>query len=381
MTRSNDVRRWPVMFVALALAAMISACDVTPGYAPFDLSEGTVSDEAMEDLLSQAEEAEDQTEDPSDGGGSGPVDLEVVSITVVSDYSPDSDTIDFLETTEYPSAVEVVVRNNGGVDLGQQIRIAVCARHNNPDVYDSPRDSWNSDWDGTLVGFTDISDLAGGSETTVNVSVTFPRSSEIDSSFYLGAWADSQNTVSEENEENNRGGYDALTGSYVLSDGLKLFTLHENRPDIVITEVVTPSTLYAGTSDATATVSIRNDGPAPVQLAFKVAVCMRLGNPDVYDSPKYSWNSDWDGTFAGESQVTGLAAGETKQLVVQLTIPSYWADPPQGYIGVWVDREDVIDEIYLEWSGDGNHNKGGYNANTSSYDPGPYLKYFTLVAN
>ena len=272
------------------------------------------------------------------------------------------------EAETYENGVIATIKNEGTADITTLFKVGVYARHNNPDVYYS-YSYLNA---GTKIGDADVTSLKVGETKKVPIAISIPNDTNIGKNNYIGLWVDCDGNINESNEDNNKGGYNKAFKEYQRDDKtLNFIEIHENRPDIVAVSFNPPSTLYKSVQ-STASVTIKNTGHRGTTLSFKVGVYARYNNPAMY----YSYSYLHPGTRIGTADVTGLKAGETKEL----TIPLLITDNDSGvlnktlYIGVWVDCDGNIKEMDRERKGDGDYNKGGYNGNTNSYEQGDLLK-------
>jgi CARDB protein len=307
-------------------------------------------------------------------------DLQVVSITVPTDV---------FEAQTYTEGATVVIKNAGS-KISQAFNLHICARYNDSDVYSgylidcsnhSSSTSWSSQG-GQKIGETTITTIESGEEKTLKIDLEFPDNATISASNYVGIWVDPENTIEEADENNNKGGYNSSTQEYNLGDALKLIHIHENEPNIEPT-IFSPNSSYSFGDTSTISVSIKNSGHPNISNAFKVAICARYNDSDVYDgytidcsnhSSSTSWSSQ-GGQRIGETSVVGLQADETKELSIPITIPTGGTSGTH-YIGVWVDYENTIDEMETEADGDENYNKGGWTS--TGYGVGDFLKVVTI---
>ncbi len=258
------------------------------------------------------------------------------------------------EAETYENGVIATIKNKGDADIATLFKVGVYARYNNSDVY-----SYSN-----KIGEVEVTGLKAGETKKISITISIPNNSSIGTNNYIGLWVDNGQNIKESDEDNNKGGYDKAVNEYQLGgEALHLLHIHENRPDIVALSFRPPSSLKMGVPNS-ASVTIKNTGHRDALGLFKVGVYMRYNNQDVY---RYS-------NKIGEIEVTNLKAGETKHLTIPLLLKDSYAFNQYWYIGVWVDSDGNINEMDRERKGDGDYNKGGYNGNTNSYEPGALLK-------
>lgn len=270
------------------------------------------------------------------------------------------------EAETYENGVIATIKNEGAADVANLFKVGVYIRCNDPDVYN--RDNWDTN----RIGTVDVTSLKAGETKKIPITIKIHNRVTIGTNTYIGLWADCERKIDESDEDNNRGGYNKAVDEYQLGGkALHLLHVHENRPDIVALSFRPPSSLKMGVPNS-ASVTIKNTGHRDVLGLFAVGVYARYNDPNVYN------NGSWAnyGTRIGTTDVTGLKAGETKELTIPLLLndnDSRYLNK-NLYIGVMVDCNNNIKEMDRERKGDGDYNKGGYNGNTNSYEPGELLK-------
>ncbi len=349
----------PLLFAITIFAALTLSCD----NEPFGLSRG-IKDPSS----SRGGDGSSSSSTGSGGGGGGgytpapgkpdlvPVRLERGS--VLSSW-------EVYEGETYHNAIIATIKNDSSVDIKNLFKIVVCSRPK-PSVYFKNKKPWGS---ANVVG------LKAGETKKISMDLTIPYNAHIGKDNYLGLWVDyfpdtiwvgAQGDVDEKNENNNEGGYNNTFKNYELGPALKLLEIHENEPDIVPVSFSPPSTYTRG-STVNVPVSIKNKGHKDITTMFKVGVYMQKRSQPNYHIYNYR---------CGEVSVMGLAAGETRDLFISIT-----SSEPEGsgYIGVWVDNHNDIDEMETEWQGEGRINEGGWNEVLGTYETGPFLKAITII--
>lgn len=268
------------------------------------------------------------------------------------------------EAETYKDGVIATIKNAGAADITTLFKVGVYMRYNNPAMY--------YDWalpslkDGMRIGTVDVIGLKVGETKKIPITITIPNDAFIGKNNYIGLWVDYDDNISESDDGNNKGGYNKAVNEYQLGgDALHLLHVHENRPDIVALSFSPPSSLKKGVQNS-ASVTIKNTGHRDVLGLFAVGVYVSNYLPGIYY-----------GKRIGATEVTGLKVGETKTLSLDLLLNGTYSNVHLNetlYIGVMVDCNNNIKEMERERKGDGDYNKGGYNGNTNSYEPGALLK-------
>lgn len=179
---------------------------------------------------------------------------------------------------------------------------------------DTPIDGWGCD-----VGSLD----AGASPHTCSGAIMLPWEIE-PGTYYLGAYADENEAVTESDETNNGA---ATSHTLTITDS------SEQLPDLVVTSVTSPSTGTAG-GDIDVTSTLSNQGDAS-------AASSRLG---------YYLSTDDTITLADQAigtwgcDIPGLAVGEAyDNCTVAITLPSDIASGTY-YLGAYADRNEEVTE-------------------------------------
>ncbi len=341
----------PLLFAITIFTALTLSCD----NEPFGLSRG-IKDPSS----SRGGDGSSSSSTGGGGGGGGGYtpapgkpDLVAVNMTRGSGLS----SWEVYEGETYKDAVTVSIKNNSSVDIKNLFKVGVFG-HTEPDVY----------YDGRKYGSQDVVGLKAGETKIITMDLTIPYHSHIGKDNYIGLWVDYDRKISESNDNDNKGGYNSTFKNYELGPALKLLEIHENEPDIVPVSFSPPSTYTRG-STVNVPVSIKNKGHKDITTMFKVGVYMQNRSQPDGDMYVYWYR-------CGKVSVVGLAAGETQNFSIPIT-----SDRPvsSGYIGVWVDYENDIDEMETEWQGDGDYNRGGYNGVLGTYETGPFLKAITII--
>ncbi len=345
----------PLLFAITIFTALTLSCD----NEPFGLSRG------IKDPSSSREGDGSSSSSTGGGGGGGggytpapgKPDLVAVNMTRGSGLS----SWEVYEGETYKDAVTVSIKNNSSVDIKNLFKVGVFGRPA-PNVY----------YDGRKYGSRNVVGLDAGKTKTITMDLTIPYGAHIGKDNYMGLWVDYDGDISEADGNNNKGGYSSTFKNYELGPALKLLEIHENEPDIVPVSFSPPSTYTRG-STVNVPVSIKNKGHKDITTMFKVEIALECwAQPGcIYSSSReYILRPD------GEVAVIGLAAGETKNLSIPVTSNT---SAGSGYIGVYVDNHNDIDEMETEWQGEGRINEGGWNEVLGTYETGPFLKAITII--
>ena len=161
-----------------------------------------------------------------------------------------------------------------------------------------------------------IGNLAAGTESTVNTTVTIP-SSVASGTYYIGAIADSSSIVVESDETNN-----ALAGSPI--------TVTKVYPDLVMTSVSGPTSANTE-QQITVANTVKNQGlgaAGPFWVYLYLSTDATITTSDIYLVGRYIGN---------------LAAGTESTVNTTVTIPSSVASGTY-YIGAIADSSSIVVE-------------------------------------